>query len=91
MLLFWLLACDATHTMSLGCLGQCQEDSSSSAKWGSQEALEMPIQYFLRCALITVIIMRKKNNSVVLAFPKKSPPKNPAKKSPPPKTPKLMC
>lgn len=74
MLLFWLLACDATHTMSLGCLGQCQGDS---AKRGSQAALEMPIQYFLSCALITVIIMRKKNNCVVLAFPKKkAPPKS---------------
>lgn len=86
MLLFWLLACDATHTMSLGCLGQCQGDS---AKRGSQAALEMPIQYFLSCALITVIIMRKKNNCVVLAFPKRKPPKNQVKKNPTTQTPQI--
>lgn len=77
--------------MSLGCLGQCQEDSSSSAKWGSQEALEMPIQYFLRCALITVIIMRKKNNSVVLAFPKKKAPPKIQQKNPHHPKPQNSC
>lgn len=57
MLLYWLLACDATHTVFVG---QCQKDSSSRAKLCGQETSEMPIQCFPSCVLITVTVMKKK-------------------------------